>query len=111
HSSRCDFATLASIYWAAPALRSRGAVRAGVGSRADSVQTTLLGLAIAFVIALVATLVGPYVFDWNQFRPQLDAAATRSLCTPARAISVRWRSTASISPGGSRCMTPAATAR
>ena len=32
-------------------------------------QTTLLGLAIAFIIALVAALVGPYFIDWNQFRP------------------------------------------
>ena len=40
-------------------------------------QTTLLGLAIAFIIALVAALVGPYFIDWNQFRPQFEAEATR----------------------------------
>ena len=33
-------------------------------------QTTLLGLAIAFILALIAALVGPYFVDWNQFRPQ-----------------------------------------
>ena len=36
-------------------------------------QTTLLGLAIAFIIALAAALVGPYFIDWNQFRPQFEA--------------------------------------
>jgi large subunit ribosomal protein L24 len=41
------------------------------------VQTTLLGLAIAFIIALVAALIGPYFIDWNQFRPQFEAEATR----------------------------------
>ena len=40
-------------------------------------QTTLLGLAIAFILALVAALVGPYFIDWNQFRPQFEAEATR----------------------------------
>ena len=45
-------------------------------------QTTLLGLAIAFIIALVAALVGPYFIDWNQFRPQFEAEATRIVGTP-----------------------------
>ncbi len=40
-------------------------------------QTTLLGLAIAFIIALLAALIGPYFVDWNQFRPQFEAEATR----------------------------------
>ncbi len=40
-------------------------------------QTTLLGLAIAFIIALIAALVGPYFIDWNQFRPQFEAEASR----------------------------------
>src|SRR5947208_15916570 len=46
------------------------------------VQTTLLGLAIAFIIALIAALVGPYFIDWNQFRPQFEAEATRIIGTP-----------------------------
>jgi uncharacterized protein involved in outer membrane biogenesis len=41
------------------------------------VQTTLLGLAIAFIVALIAALVGPYFIDWNQFRPQFEAEAAR----------------------------------
>ncbi len=45
-------------------------------------QTTLLGLAIAFIIALVAALIGPYFIDWNQFRPQFEAEATRVIGAP-----------------------------
>jgi large subunit ribosomal protein L24 len=48
------------------------------------VQTTLLGLAIAFIIALVAALVGPYFIDWNQFRPQFEAEASRIIGMPVR---------------------------
>jgi large subunit ribosomal protein L24 len=48
------------------------------------VQTTLLGLAIAFIIALTAALVGPYFIDWNQFRPQFEAEATRIVGAPVR---------------------------
>jgi large subunit ribosomal protein L24 len=48
------------------------------------VQTTLLGLAIAFIVALIAALVGPYFIDWNQFRPQFEAEATRIIGTPVR---------------------------
>ncbi len=47
-------------------------------------QTTLLGLAIAFIIALIAALVGPYFIDWNQFRPQFEAEATRVVGAPVR---------------------------
>jgi uncharacterized protein involved in outer membrane biogenesis len=48
------------------------------------VQTTLLGLAIAFIIALIAALVGPYFIDWNQFRPQFEAEAARVVGAPVR---------------------------
>ncbi|WP_298275602.1 AsmA-like C-terminal region-containing protein [uncultured Bradyrhizobium sp.] len=47
-------------------------------------QTTLLGLAIAFILALVAALVGPYFVDWNQFRPQFEAEATKIIGAPVR---------------------------
>ncbi len=47
-------------------------------------QTTLLGLAIAFIIALVAALVGPYFIDWNQFRPQFEAEASRVIGAQVR---------------------------
>ena len=47
-------------------------------------QTTLLGLAIAFILALIAALVGPYFIDWNQFRPQFEAEASQVLGAPVR---------------------------
>ena len=47
-------------------------------------QTTLLGLAIAFIIALIAALVGPYFIDWDQFRPQFEAQATQIVGAPVR---------------------------
>lgn len=47
-------------------------------------QTTLLGLAIAFIIALLAALIGPYYVDWNQFRPQFEAEASKIIGVPVR---------------------------
>ncbi|WP_322868195.1 AsmA-like C-terminal region-containing protein [Bradyrhizobium ottawaense] len=47
-------------------------------------QTTLLGLAIAFIIALLAALIGPYYVDWNQFRPQFEAEAGKIIGVPVR---------------------------
>lgn len=47
-------------------------------------QTTLLGLAIAFIIALIAALVGPFFIDWNQYKPQFEAEASRIIGAPVR---------------------------
>lgn len=47
-------------------------------------QTTLLGLAIAFIIALTAALVGPFFIDWNQYRPQFEVEASRVIGAPVR---------------------------
>lgn len=47
-------------------------------------QTTLLGLAISFIVALTAALVGPHFIDWNTFRPQFEAEASRVLGTSVR---------------------------
>jgi hypothetical protein len=63
------------------------------------VQTTLLGLAIAFIIALVAALIGPYFIDWNQFRPQFEAEATKIIGAPvhvAGALDARLLPTPSL---------------
>lgn len=49
-------------------------------------QTTLLGLAIAFIIALLAALIGPYFMDWNQFRPQFEAEAGTIIGVPVRVV-------------------------
>jgi large subunit ribosomal protein L24 len=48
------------------------------------VQTTLLGLAIAFIIALITALVGPYFIDWNKFRPEFEAEAAHVVGAPVR---------------------------
>jgi large subunit ribosomal protein L24 len=48
------------------------------------VQTTLLGLAITFIVALIAALIGPYFIDWNRFRPQFEAEAARVIGAPVR---------------------------
>jgi large subunit ribosomal protein L24 len=41
------------------------------------VQTTLLGFAIAIILALVAALVGPLLIDWNSYRGELEARASQ----------------------------------
>src|SRR5258706_8925018 len=58
--------------------------RTGTCSKGDPVQTTLLGLSIAFIIALIAALIGPYFIDWNQFRQQFETEATRVVGGPVR---------------------------
>ncbi|MBN8965007.1 MAG: AsmA family protein, partial [Rhizobiales bacterium] len=40
-------------------------------------QTTLLGLAIALILALVTALVGPHIVDWNNHRAFFEAEASR----------------------------------
>jgi AsmA-like protein len=41
------------------------------------VQTTLLGLAIALILALVTAIVAPLVVDWNHYRDPFEAEASR----------------------------------
>lgn len=40
-------------------------------------QTTLLGLAIAIILALVSALVAPLVIDWNHYRAAIENEASR----------------------------------
>src|ERR1700683_5389247 len=42
-----------------------------------AVQTTLLGVAIAIILALVTALVAPLVVDWNHYRGALEAEASQ----------------------------------
>jgi large subunit ribosomal protein L24 len=42
-----------------------------------ALQTTLLGLAIAIILALVAALVGPLLLDWGRHRTLFEAEASR----------------------------------
>src|SRR3954452_12596702 len=64
-------------------MRPSGWARAGL-AEGRPVQTTLLGLAIAFILALLAALIGPYFIDWNQFRPQFEAEAAVIIGAPVR---------------------------
>ncbi len=47
-------------------------------------QTTLLGLAIAIILALVAALVGPLVIDWGSHRVLFETEASRVIGVPVR---------------------------
>jgi uncharacterized protein involved in outer membrane biogenesis len=48
------------------------------------VQTSLLGLGIAVILALVAALVAPFFVDWSQYRTVFEAQASRAIGTPVR---------------------------
>src|SRR4029079_4175382 len=51
---------------------------AGCGlARELALQTTLLGLAIAIILALVAALVGPLLLDWGSHPTLFEAEASR----------------------------------
>jgi large subunit ribosomal protein L24 len=63
------------------------------------VQTTLLGIGIAIIAALVAALVGPIFVDWGQYRAVIEAEAARVVGVPVRvagAIDVRLLPTPSL---------------
>ena len=47
-------------------------------------QTTLLGLAIAIILALVAALVGPLLIDWGSHRASFEVEASRLTGAPVR---------------------------
>src|SRR5882724_12112607 len=44
-------------------------------SHGGCVQTTLLGVAIAIILALVVALVGPLFIDWSRYRAEFEARA------------------------------------
>src|SRR5438128_12111978 len=60
----------------------RGSWNNGFG---DGVQTTLLGLAIAIILALTAALVGPHFVDWNRYRAEFEANASALIGLEVRA--------------------------
>lgn len=47
-------------------------------------QTPLLGLAIAIIVATVTALIGPLFIDWNRYRVQFETEATRIIGLPVR---------------------------
>jgi large subunit ribosomal protein L24 len=63
------------------------------------VQTTLLGLAITIIVAVVTALVAPLYVDWSNYRPQIEAEAARLVGVPVRVsgpIDVRLLPTPSV---------------
>jgi large subunit ribosomal protein L24 len=64
-----------------------------------ALQTTLLGLAIAIILALVAALVGPLLIDWGSHRSLFEAQASRLIGVDVRvtgAIEARLLPTPSL---------------
>ncbi len=62
-------------------------------------QTTLLGIAITVILALLAALVGPVFVDWERYRPQFEQEASRLIGLPVRvsgAVDVRLLPTPSL---------------
>lgn len=62
-------------------------------------QTTLLGLAVAIILALVTALIGPLLIDWGRYRASFEAEASRMAGTPVRvsgAIDARLLPTPSL---------------
>lgn len=65
-------------------------------------QATLLGIAVAIILALVAALVGPLFVDWGQYRASFEAEATRLVGQPVRitgSIDARILPTPSVTLG------------
>jgi large subunit ribosomal protein L24 len=66
------------------------------------VQTTLLSIGIAIILALVAALVGPIFVDWGEYRAAIEAQASQVVGTPVRVggmIDVRLLPTPSLKLG------------
>ena len=66
-------------------------------------QTTLLGLAIALILALVTALVGPHFIDWTDHRARFEAEASRLVGLDVRVggpIDVRLLPVPWVSLGG-----------
>ena len=45
-------------------------------------QTTLLGVAIVIILALVAALAGPLFIDWSRYHAQIETRAERLTGAP-----------------------------
>ncbi len=66
------------------------------------VQTTLLSIGIAIILALVAALIGPIFVDWGEYRAAIEAEASQIVGAPVRVggmIEVRLLPTPSLKLG------------
>ena len=65
-------------------------------------QTTLLGISVAIILALVTALVGPHFVDWKEHRAYFEAEASRLVGQPVRiggAIDLRLLPTPTLTLG------------
>ncbi len=65
-------------------------------------QTTLLGIGIAIILALLGALVGPLFIDWGEYRAVIESEASQMVGAPVRvggAIDVRLLPTPSLQLG------------
>ena len=65
-------------------------------------QTTLLGISVAIILALVTALVGPYFVDWKEHRAYFEAEASKLVGQPVRiggAIDLRLLPTPTLTLG------------
>ena len=65
-------------------------------------QTTLLGIGIAVILALLAALIGPLFIDWGEYRAAIESQASQMVGAPVRvggAIDVRLLPTPSLKLG------------
>jgi hypothetical protein len=65
-------------------------------------QATLLGIAVAIILALVAALVGPHFVDWTQYRTTFEAESGKIVGLPVRisgGIDVRLLPTPTLTLG------------
>ena len=65
-------------------MRARTVRDAGRRGSEHALQTTLLGIAVAIILALIAALVGPHFVDWNEHRAYFEAEATKLVGQPVR---------------------------
>ena len=65
-------------------MRARTVRDAGRRGSEHALQTTLLGISVAIILALIAALVGPHFVDWNQHRAYFEAEATKLVGQPVR---------------------------
>src|SRR6476469_7264283 len=83
-------------------MRARTVRDAGRRGSEHALQTTLLGISVAIILALIAALVGPHFVDWKEHRAYFEAEATRLAGQPVRiggAIDVRILPTPALTLG------------
>ena len=71
-------------------------------------QTTLLGIAIALILALLAALIGPHFVHWNDHRAFFEAEASRLVGLQGPGRRRHRRQAPAVSVGDARAASPSA---